>query len=182
MSQLQEQVQLFWKAVLKDPFPYWVGGILLGFLNVVHFVSTGGAWGITGHLAHWGSWTIEKFGAAPAAWVYYAENSKLLKQLQGGFLHDGGSLLDVGIVAGAFVAALLASQFRLKKIRSFKQAGFAAVGGLLMGYGARISFGCNIGAFFSGIASMSLHGWVYAVFIFVGAYIGSKILYRYLLD
>ncbi|WDC85116.1 YeeE/YedE thiosulfate transporter family protein [Caloramator sp. mosi_1] len=48
-----------------------------------------------------------------------------------------------------------------------------------MGYGARISFGCNIGALFSGVASMSLHGWVFMVFIFVGAFIGSKLLVKY---
>lgn len=50
-----------------------------------------------------------------------------------------------------------------------------------MGYGARIAFGCNIGAFFSGVASMSLHGWIYVVFIFLGAWIGSKLLVKYLM-
>ena len=34
----------------------------------------------------------------------------------------------------------------------------SVVGGLLLDYGARLSYGCNIGAFFSGIASGSLHG------------------------
>lgn len=29
-----------------------------------------------------------------------------------------------------------------------------------MGYGARLGFGCNIGAMFNGIASASLHGWI----------------------
>ncbi|MEW6031726.1 MAG: YeeE/YedE thiosulfate transporter family protein [Bacillota bacterium] len=181
MSQLKEQLALFWKAVLKDPFPYWLGGILLGFLNVVHFMNMKSPWGITSYFTHWGAWIAQKFGAAPEAWVYYAGNAKQLQELEGGFLRNGGSWLDLGIVAGAFVAALLASQFRIKKIRSWKQAMGGIAGGLLMGYGARIAFGCNIGAFFSGIGSMSLHGWVYAVFIFVGAYIGSKILTRYLI-
>jgi len=36
--------------------------------------------------------------------------------------------------------------------------GPAVVGGLLLGYGARIAFGCNIGAYFTGIAFTSLHG------------------------
>ena len=39
----------------------------------------------------------------------------------------------------------------------------AVVGGLLLGYGARLAYGCNIGAYFSGIASGSLHGWVWLV-------------------
>ena len=37
----------------------------------------------------------------------------------------------------------------------------AALGGVLMGIGARLSFGCNIGAFLAGTASGSLHGWIW---------------------
>src|ERR1700732_4360162 len=37
----------------------------------------------------------------------------------------------------------------------------AVLGGLLLGYGARLAYGCNIGAYFSGIASSSLHGWLW---------------------
>ncbi len=44
----------------------------------------------------------------------------------------------------------------------------AVVGGILMGYGARIAFGCNIGAYFGGIASFSLHGWLWGVTAIVG--------------
>jgi len=49
----------------------------------------------------------------------------------------------------------------------------------LMGYGARLTAGCNIGALFSGISSLSLSGWVYAVFLFLGAFIGSKLLVKF---
>ena len=181
MSQLKEQMDLFWKAVLKDPMPYWLGGVLLGFLNVVHFVNQKSPWGVTGFFAHWGAWVLQKLGGSPETWAYYANNAKNLKALDNGFMASGGSWMNLGIVAGAFIAALLASQFRIKKIRNWKQVTGGVIGGLLMGYGARIGFGCNIGAFFSAIGSMSLHGWVYAIFIFVGAYIGSKVLTRYLI-
>ena len=50
----------------------------------------------------------------------------------------------------------------------------AAIGGLAMGYGARLAFGCNIGAMFSGIASASLHGWIW----FAAAWVGSLIAIR----
>jgi uncharacterized membrane protein YedE/YeeE len=43
-----------------------------------------------------------------------------------------------------------------------------------MGYGARLAFGCNIGAMFSGIASASLHGWIW----FAAAWVGSLIAIR----
>ena len=52
----------------------------------------------------------------------------------------------------------------------------ATIGGLLMGIGARLSFGCNIGAFLGGTASGSLHGWIWFAMAFVGTYFG--IIYR----
>jgi hypothetical protein len=49
----------------------------------------------------------------------------------------------------------------------------AVIGGLLLGYGARLAYGCNIGAYFSGIASASLHGWVWLVAAFIGSVLGT---------
>jgi uncharacterized protein len=51
----------------------------------------------------------------------------------------------------------------------------AVIGGLLLGYGARLAFGCNIGAFFSGIASGSLHGWVWLAAAFLGSMAGVRL-------
>ena len=51
----------------------------------------------------------------------------------------------------------------------------ATLGGLIMGYGARIGFGCNIGAYFSGISSFSLHGWLWGASAIAGTYAGLKI-------
>ena len=50
----------------------------------------------------------------------------------------------------------------------------AIIGGFFMGFGARLAFGCNIGALFSGIASGSLHGWVWFLFAFIGTFFGVK--------
>ena len=77
------------------------------------------------------------------------------------------------------MAVLLASQFKFKKIKSLKQVVAATLGGLLMGYGARLAGGCNIGALYSSIASLSLSGWVFAIFLFIGAFIGSKLLAKF---
>ena len=45
----------------------------------------------------------------------------------------------------------------------------------MLGYGARIAYGCNIGAFFSGIASASVHGWLWLVAAFVGNMVGTRL-------
>lgn len=97
------------------------------------------------------------------------------------FFTNQGSLMNLGVIVGALLASLAASQFKIKKIKSVSQVIAAISGGLLMGYGARIAFGCNIGALFSGLASSSLHGWIYMVFMFAGAWIGSKLLVKYFL-
>jgi len=43
-----------------------------------------------------------------------------------------------------------------------------------MGYGSRIAFGCNVGAFFSGVASTSLHGWLWIACALPGSWIGIQ--------
>ncbi len=48
----------------------------------------------------------------------------------------------------------------------------AMLGGLAMGYGARLAFGCNVGAYFSGIASGSLHGWLWMAAALAGTALG----------
>ena len=62
---------------------------------------------------------------------------------------------------------------RNKKIIKNFVAGI--LGGLMMGIGARFAFGCNIGAFIGGIASGSLHGWVWIVFALLGTYLGIQL-------
>lgn len=82
--------------------------------------------------------------------------------------------MNVGIMLGALTAAGLAGRFApLLKI-PLRSLLAAIIGGLLMGYGARLAFGCNIGAFFSGAASFSLHAWVWIVFAFAGTWVGVK--------
>jgi hypothetical protein len=51
----------------------------------------------------------------------------------------------------------------------------AIIGGLMMGYGARLSFGCNIGAFLGGIVSGSLHGLGWLVFGLMGSALGARL-------
>jgi hypothetical protein len=41
--------------------------------------------------------------------------------------------------------------------------------------GARIAFGCNIGAFFSGVASTSLHGWLWIAAALPGTWLGARL-------
>ena len=168
----------FYKAWFKDAWPYITGAVLLSVFQIVTLASTGNPWGVSGVLANWGAWVVELFGGSVDKWYYFSSEGAQAT-LVNGFFKDPGTMRNLGIIIGALFATLLASQFKFKKIKSKKQIIAAVLGGLLMGYGARIGFGCNIGAFFSGIASMSLSGWVYGIFLFVGAYVGSKLLVKF---
>jgi uncharacterized membrane protein YedE/YeeE len=80
--------------------------------------------------------------------------------------------LDLGLVLGAFAAARWTSprpNFEKPDARGWM---LAAVGGLLMGYGARISGGCNIGAFIGGVVSGSPHGWLWIAAALAGSRVG----------
>src|SRR5207249_6057935 len=89
-------------------------------------------------------------------------------------LSDTSSLTDLGMILGAMAAAAT---------RPFARAPWpplpsliaAAIGGLLMGWGARLGFGCNIGAFVGGVASGSLHGWVWFAVALAGCAVGIRL-------
>lgn len=136
---------------LKKPWPYWLGGVLLGLINVILLALIGMPWKVTQGLL---------------------------------FLEAGISnytILNIGIIVGSLAATLLASEFKFKKIKDKRQAITALAGGIMMGYGAKLASGCNIGAFFSAIPSFSLHGWIFAVFAFLGAGLGVKLIIKFVL-
>jgi uncharacterized membrane protein YedE/YeeE len=83
--------------------------------------------------------------------------------------------MDFGIILGALLAAALAGTFAPAMKLSRMRIMTAIVGGLLLGYGARLGFGCNIGALVAGISSGSLHGWLWLVAAFCGGIAGVHI-------
>lgn len=169
-----------YNKIVKKPWPYWVGGILLAVLNIYLLLTTGSVWGVTTGLLYWGGFILEKLGFNPLDWYFFNVYNHGLKEGQT-FLLNPHTIMNTAIILGAFLAVLWGNQFKWKRIKNMKQFFFALAGGILMGYGTRLSFGCNIGAYFSAIPSFSLQGWVFAAFIFIGAWIGSKILIKYIL-
>lgn len=165
--------------LLKNPWSYITGALLLSFIQILTLIITGHPWGVTSAFVNWGAWIYEFLGGNVSTWLYFQDELARSTYLAG-FFKDPVTLRNIGIVAGAFLAALLARQFRIKKIKSPKFVILSALGGLLMGYGSSIAAGCNIGAFYSGISSLSLSGWIFGIFMFAGGIIGSKILMKHI--
>lgn len=85
--------------------------------------------------------------------------------------------MNFGILLGALIAAGLAGRFNPIKKISLRDVTTAIVGGLLLGYGARLAYGCNIGAYLGGVTSGSIHGWLWLVFAFAGSMLGTRLRY-----
>ncbi len=168
----------YYKQLIKNPFTYVTGAVLLSVFQIAIFATSGNPWGVSGTFTNWGAWIFELFGGNVDKW-YYFSGSGAQTTLDSGILNHPGSWQNFGIIFGALLAVLLASQFKFKKIKAWRQVIAAVCGGLLMGYGARLAGGCNIGALFSGIASLSLSGWVFAFGLIIGAFIGSKLLAKF---
>jgi len=156
---------------LRGPWPLIWGGLALAALNLATLLIAGHPWSITYGFGLWGAKVADAAGVPVGQWEFWTWPGQG-EALRGSVLADVTSVMNFGIILGAALAAGLAGKFAPKAALPFLSALAAAIGGLLMGYGARLSFGCNIGALFSGIASGSLHGWLWFAAAFAGSWIG----------
>jgi uncharacterized membrane protein YedE/YeeE len=90
--------------------------------------------------------------------------------------------MDFGIVLGAILATGLAGRFAPVESIRVRHILTAIAGGLLLGYGARLAFGCNIGGLLAGLVCGSLHGWLWLVSGFAGSIIGVHLRQGFGLD
>jgi uncharacterized membrane protein YedE/YeeE len=162
--------------------PYGIGAVLLSVSNVALFIVWHRPWGVTSGIAHGAGWLAWRVGIPVREWVYFnsellAENSPASTLLTHPLLY-----LVFAMVAGSLFASLIHRELRLRRPRTKKYYVAGLVGGLMMGYGSRLAFGCNIGALLSGISSFSLHGWGFALAALFGAAAGGRALLRYLVD
>jgi uncharacterized protein len=157
---------------LRGPWPMIWGAVALALLNFATLALAGRPWGITSAFALWGSKALMAGGVDVASWPFWQQPANA-KALGDSVLADVTSVMDFGIILGALLAAGLAGRFAPGWKLPLKSFIAAVVGGLMLGYGSRLAFGCNIGAYFSGIASGSLHGWVWIVAALAGNWLGT---------
>ena len=164
-----------WTGVLRRVFvtgwPAVGGGVALGVIGILSYLYERPV-GVTGELGRWshglfeavGGWHVELAGADLGPCMTVVAGVLATKELY----------MVLGLVAGAFVAALLAGEFKIRAPRQGRRYAQALGGGVLMGYGAGLGIGCTLGAFFAGIPSLSLSGWVFGLGLLGGAWAGVK--------
>ena len=158
---------------LRGPWPLIAGALGLALVNIATLSLAGRPWGVTSGFALWGSKAAATMGLDVAAWPYW-QRSGSAEALQSSVFGDITSVMNFGILLGALAAAGFAGRFAPAWRIPLRSLAAAIIGGLLLGYGARIAYGCNIGAYFSGLASASLHGWLW----FAAAFAGNTVAMR----
>ncbi|HEV8614481.1 MAG TPA: YeeE/YedE thiosulfate transporter family protein [Methylomirabilota bacterium] len=148
-------------ALFARPWPVWGAALLVATVNVFLFAFDR-PWTASDGLRNWGDWMLTGLGVVRrpdlvAPWLY------------------SGSLLDIGVLLGGCAAALLSREFAVR-VPPRGELAKGVAGGLLMGLGAMLAFGCNIGGFFSAVSALSLSGFGMMLGLGLGAFLGLRYL------
>lgn len=161
--------------IIRGPWPYGWSAAGLSILAFATLWVAGRPWGITQAFALWGSRAVELSNLDdPHFWPFWEEPTRV-EALARPLLADATSVMNLGLMLGALLAAALAGAFRPVWRIGPGALSSAVLGGLLLGVGAIMATGCNISAFFSGVASGSAHGWVWIGAALIGTAIGLRL-------
>lgn len=167
-----------WSRLLAGPWPVLAAAVVLALGNLSTLVTAGHPWSITWGFTLWGAKAAQALGwQASSSGFWQGEFQS--EALAGGVLEDTTSLMNLAIMLGAMCAASLSGRFEPIWDFPWRSLAAAVLGGLLLGYGARIAYGCNIGAFISGVASGSLHGWLWIAAALPGTWLGIYLRPRF---
>lgn len=161
--------------LVRGPWPLLYGAFALAAVNIATLLIAGRPWGITSAFALWGAKSATALGLDVKHWPYWQGG----QAIDASVLSDVTSVMNFGIMLGALAAAAAAGRFAPSIRIPPGSLAAAVLGGLLMGFGARLATGCNIGAFFSGVASGSLHGLVWLLAAIPGNMIGARLRGRF---
>ncbi|MBU0488655.1 MAG: YeeE/YedE family protein [Bacteroidetes bacterium] len=153
-------VQLF-RTFFGKHWPVWVGGIVLGTLNILLFAIKS-PWGASGGINNWGENVFSSVGL-----INIESVAPVNENLYG--------MLCLLIVVGSFIGALFSKEFAFRiPPRGELIKGF--IGGGIMAIGATVGIGCTIGAFFSGVPALSGGALVFTIGLFIGVIIALRYL------
>lgn len=147
-----------YRALFSAQWPAWLGGLLVGLLNVFMFAYYR-PWGTFDGMRNWGDWLFKSLGLSQRDIFSPLLNST--------------SVINIGIVLGSATSAMLAKQFAIR-VGPARELLKGLVGGIFMGIGANLAFSCNIGGFVSALSALSLSGLGMMLGLMMGAYIGLR--------
>ena len=167
---------LLWRAApgtRKLPARYIVAALILAALAIGNLLVAGQPWGVVYGLGLWVAKGAAAAGADLGGSGFWSAPGNAAR-VGASVLTDYTSLTDFGLIAGAFIVANWRAGGLSAPLPRLPARAWVAtvIAGLLLGYSSRLAFGCNVGAFFSGISTGSLHGWVWFAAAFAGSWVG----------
>ena len=168
------------EKINKDGSTYlnpYLGGVILGTVLLLSFYISGRGLGASGAVKNSVAATVNVIAPEHVA------KSAYYSQFAGGELKPMNNWLVFevfGVLAGAFLSGILFNRLKLKvehspKITQRRRLIFALLGGLIFGFGSQLARGCTSGAALSGMAVLSLGGYITMVAIFGTAFIAAWI-------
>ncbi len=160
----------------RVPRRLWIAAVAVALLALGNLAVAGQPWGVVYGLGLWAAKGAAALGADLSQSPFWAAPGNALR-LEESIFTDVTSLTNIGIIAGAFLVAAWRPGGLSDPLPRLPARAWIAVivAGLAMGYSSRLAFGCNVGAFFSGISTGSLHGWVWFAAAFAGAIVGVRL-------
>lgn len=152
-------------AVFVQRWPGWIGGLLVGLIGVAAYLRLSPL-GVTAEIGSRSRQLAETFDWLPERLEGLDSFRGCATIVRDALLTPNG-LFIAGLVAAAFVAALLAGEFKPRR----PDAGHVArglIGGVLLGWGTVIGLGCTVGTLLSGISAGAVSGWVFGIAVLVG--------------
>lgn len=151
--------------------PY-LAGVLLGFVLFASFFLTGNGLGASGGI-HRILVSVQDV-VAPE----HIDRIPYLIAMARGEKHPLDSwvvFVAIGTILGGFLSGLTNGRLKVETnkgpgISNYQRWAFALVGGIIMGYGARLARGCTSGQALSGGAVLSVGSWAFMFAVFAGGY------------
>lgn len=160
--------------IIRGPWSLTVGAVVLAILAWLTLIVSGQPWRITWGFLIWGAHLAQSLGWTPGQAPFW-QSEPAQFALNHSIFADVSSVMNMSLILGAVLGAGLTGNFTIRFDPTTSQVFARGLGGLFMGYGALLSFGCNISAFLGGIASLSLHGWLWIVFALLGSWVGIQL-------
>jgi uncharacterized membrane protein YedE/YeeE len=155
----------------KEWNPY-ITGVIVAFLSVM-IMAWWRPWGAVGAIRSWGDWIMyggaTLFGSDSGIFGFYDEAPRSI-------FVNSGSVIGIGFIAGAFISACLGKDFALR-IPPYREMVKAVIAGILMGIGATLAGGCNVGGFYNAIGNLGANGFAMWFGLVFGVILGLKLLY-----
>lgn len=163
--------------IFVKPWTMKQGAIVITILFAILMGVTKSGWGASTPYGIWFGKILMVFGVSPESLAAFA------KMKPDGFIQpffqNAVSVQNFGIVVGTSIYLLTAGIFKKTFFEemniTFREILLYALGGLSMGFGTRLSNGCNVGALYTPIANFSLSGWVFLAVMVVGGILGNKL-------